>query len=194
MVNNINFTGLSNIGGCCLKAASVADEEGERAFKSVNNLVFKLSNDFLGNDLTEYNQVLRKCKMDESDKFVKPDYIHVQTEGPWDFEFNVPPKMRVNYKEIIPERRTLPLFSYIAKLTRRIAKMDDAEFKIDEKFKYGAEGDCFIVPGTSISEISFVNKLDPELMLNQVYSPGIGRLSSQLINDDIQAQMVHYLA
>lgn len=63
-----------------------------------------------------------------------------------------------------------------------------------DEFKFGSEGDSYVIPGKSIMAISAFNGIDNELMLNQTYSPLTSRIAAQKINNDIQSQMVDYFA
>ena len=74
------------------------------------------------------------------------------------------------------------------------SNMEDKDFFVTDEFKFGSEGDSYVIPGKSIMAISAFNGIDNELMLNQTYSPLTSRIAAQKINNDIQSQMVDYFA
>lgn len=158
-----------------------------------NMLLANLTDNFDDKDLTEYTDVLNKCGLGQNYEF-KPDrtFIHLLTQT-GDSEFSVP-KLYLNQLEVVPQKKTMPLFTYLAKLTRKIINMEDKDFFVTDEFKFGSEGDSYVIPGKSIMAISAFNGIDNELMLNQTYSPLTSRIAAQKINNDIQSQMVDYFA
>lgn len=188
MDNRINFTGLQNMGGAFLSQES----DGYYPIRT-NMLLANLTDNYDNKDLTEYRNVLKKCGLGRIYEF-EPDrtFVHLLTQT-GDSEFSVP-KLYLNQVEVVPEKKTIPLFSYLAKLTRKIVNMEDKDFFVTDEFKFGPEGDSYVIPGKSIMEISAFNKIDNELMLNQTYSPLTSRIAAQKINNDIQSQMADYFA
>lgn len=188
MDNKINFTGLQNMGGAFLTL-----DRGKGRPIRTNMLLANLTDNFDDKDLTEYTDVLNKCGLGQNYEF-KPDrtFIHLLTQT-GDSEFSVP-KLYLNQLEVVPQKKTMPLFTYLAKLTKKIINMEDKDFFVTDEFKFGSEGDSYVIPGKSIMAISAFNGIDNELMLNQTYSPLTSRIAAQKINNDIQSQMVDYFA
>lgn len=187
MDSRINFTGLQNMGG-----AFLALNRGKSHPVKTNILLVNLTDNFGDKDLTEYKRVLDKCGLGPSSEF-KPDrtFVHLSTQT-GDDEYSVP-KLYMNNLEVIPKKETMPLFSFFAKLTKKIVNMEDKDFFVTDEFKFGHCGDKYLIPGKSIMEISAYNHIDNDLMLNQHYSPLSSKIAAQKINNDIQSQMVDYL-
>ena len=189
MMNNISFTGLQNVGAC---SVACPVEGGKRLGTS---LLVNLTNDFKGKDLAEYENVMRKCS-DSFDHYFPYDknFLHVQTQKfvPDDEEFETVPQLIVNGFPVVPETKTMPLFSYIAKLTKRIIGSAEGDIKIANDFKYGPDADSYI-SGVKISEVEG-NQEQRNFILDNIYSLPAAKYGAKNINNDIQAQMMDYFA
>lgn len=154
-------------------------------------LVVKLTNDKNGNDLDIYEQKLALGTPD-LDEFVFPydkSYINIFTEKP--YHKDVPPRVFLNMKELPINRKTVPIFEFLAKLTKIISNTQDADYVIDKQFPFSPAGNLFIMGDTNISDL-FRNQrayIDKTL---DIYNPKAARAISQLINDDIQERMIDY--
>ena len=91
-----------------------------------------------------------------------------------------------------PETKTMPLFSYIAKLTRRIIGSTEGDIKISNDFKYGPDADIYI-SDIKISELE-ASQERQKLILDNIYSLPSAKAGAKNINNDIQAQMMDYFA
>ena len=189
-MNDINFTGLQNMGAC---ACSMVSEKGKRVGSF---LLVNLKADARGKYLSEYENVLGRCSNSFYNKF--PDdknFLHIQTltSLPANKEGKVIPQLVVNGHVVPTKTETMPLFTYVARLTKRILGMSEKEFKIAEDFKYGPDGDSYLTRDVKFSELD----LTPEqrkLLIDEVYSLNSVKTSAKFINDDIQAQMMDYFA
>ena len=188
-MNNVSFTGLQNVGACSVIYAT------ERGKKLGTSLLVNLTNDYKGKDLTEYENVMRKCS-DSFDHYFPYDrnFLHVQTQKlvPEDEEFEAVPQLLVNGYPVVPETKTMPLFSYVAKLTKRIMGLAEGDIKISNDFKYGPDADCYIT-GVKISQVEG-NQEQRKILLDNIYSLPAAKHGAKNINDDIQAQMMDYFA
>lgn len=189
MMNNVSFTGLQNVGAC---SVAFTVEGGKRLGTS---LLVNLTNDFKGKDLAEYESVMRKCS-DSFDHYFPFDkkFLHVQTQKfvPDEEEFETVPQLIVNGYPVVPETKTMPLFSYIAKLTKRIMSSAEGDIKISNDFKYGPDADSYI-SGVKISQVEG-NQEQRKLILDSIYSLPAAKYGAKNINNDIQAQMMDYFA
>ena len=186
-MDQINFTGLKNIGAYS-KRLPYAPKNQTRT-----HMIINLTDDYNGNDLTEFKKIAKKCRPILGNmNFAKdPNFIHIMTSS-LNAKGDIP-EMAVNYIVVPPRRETLPLFSFIAKLTRRIAHMADNEFIINNDFKYNKDGDSFIFPIVKVSELTKNNEQKTKQLLEEIYSPENNREVSKLINKHIQTQMENYL-
>lgn len=186
-MDNINFTGIRNI-GAYMKPLPYAIPGTTRT-----HMIINLTDDFNGNDLKEFKEIAKKCEPVIGRCIFPNDsnFIHIMTSvvnGGKDL-----PDLAVNYI-IIPVRRgTLSMFSYIAKLTRKIASMPDEKFDIRKDFKYGSYGDEYIFPGIRVSDMNPSKPSKTKEFLDEIYSPSNDREVAKVINKHIQARMEDYL-
>lgn len=189
MMNNVSFTGLRNIGACSF---AYNYEKGKRIGTA---LLVNLIDDNKGKDFSEYKDVMRKCS--ESFEHYFPEdknFLHVQTIKyfPDDEDFETVPQLIVNGFPVEPETKTMPLFSYIAKLTKRIIGSTEGDIKISNDFKYGPDADIYI-SDIKISELE-ASQERRKLILDNIYSLPSAKAGANNINNDIQAQMMDYFA
>lgn len=125
-INNISFTGIRNIGAAQFK-------------RSENTVSLSLStilrDDFNGKDLTEFNSVLKRTFGDKASKFKNPDYkdlLNIEfisklkaNEG----------RVLVNGAVVSVNDNNLPMFTYLAKMTRKIAALSDNQMPVDASYK-----------------------------------------------------------
>lgn len=189
MMNNVSFTGLRNIGACSF---AYNYEKGKRIGTA---LLVNLIDDNKGKDFSEYKDVMRKCS--ESFEHYFPEdknFLHVQTIKyfPDDEDFETVPQLVVNGYVVPTENKTMPLFSYIAKLTKRIIGSTEGDIKISNDFKYGPDADIYI-SDIKISELE-ASQERRKLILDNIYSLPSAKAGAKNINNDIQAQMMDYFA
>lgn len=107
MMNNVSFTGLQNVGACHVAGTF------ERGKMVGTSLLVNLTNDFKGKDLTEYENVMRKCS-DSFGHYFPHDknFLHIQTQKFIfnDEDFETVPQLIVNGFPVEPETKTMPLF------------------------------------------------------------------------------------
>lgn len=180
-MDKINFTGIRNIGALRIRIPKDSTE-------LVNtHMIVNLTDDAAGKDLSEFREVLNKCKpvLNNMEFAQNDNFVHVLSASYADG--SCVPDLAVNHKIIRPETKTLPLFSYIAKLTKRISNIKDNEFIVTPEFKYGVEADNYLIPGTKLSSLGIPNATD------LAYSAESARMYSKEINNNILEQMMDYL-
>lgn len=186
-MDKVNFTGIRNI-GAYMKPLPYAMPNTTKTY-----LIAQLTDDFDGKDLSEFKEAAKKCEQ-ITGKCVFPydnRFIHIMT--------NVVnngkdiPALAVNHIIIPARRETLAVFSFIAKLTRKIAKMPDEKFKICKDFKFGPDGDSFIFPAGRVSNFNPENPEKTREFLEEIYSPESDRQVARMINRHIQMEMEDYL-
>lgn len=124
-INNISFTGIRNIG--------VA--QFQRSANSVSlALSATLKNDHFGKDLTEFNSVLKKAFGDKATK-ISPrhnDLLNMEFVSSLDSDNG---KVFVNGAHVEVNDQNLPMFTYLAKMTRKIAGLRDDQMPVDTAYK-----------------------------------------------------------
>jgi len=185
MENNINFTGLRNIGSYTKQLACVPP-----CVKRTHLLV-NLTDDYKGKDLTEFKNVAKRCEpaIGECSFPFDSNFIHIMTSVCNDGKDI--PDLAVNYKVIPAETKTMPMFDYISKLVKRISQMADKDFVINQDFKFGPDGDEYLLPLIKISDLTR-NKQERLQLLDEVYSPQSNRATAKKIFYDIQKKMYDY--
>jgi hypothetical protein len=194
MISNINFTGIKNIGGLFSVEINGNSKHPAGYLKLLERkyLVAKLTNDKFGNDLDEYEQVLAlgTPALDNFHFLHNKRYINIFTEKP--YRSNIPAKVFLNLEELPVQKNTLPMFDFLAKLTRKIANKSNSEFIYEDRFPVCNEGDLYIMGDTRISDIT-KGQTDYINSSLAVYNPIAGRNIAKMINDGIQEQMENYL-
>ena len=183
-MDKINFTGIKNTGFMHTK---VIHPNYMRALQR-NYLLVQLTDDYNGKDLAEFKETVKKCQPELGECVFPYDssFVNIFTQK-WDD--NDIPRLFVNFKEIVPSRSTMPLFSYIAALTRRLADIPKVE--INRCFKYGPDGDKFMYGDVNLSEI-VRDSAQLENALQSIYNVKSVNAGAKLINNDIQEQMYDF--
>ncbi|MBR6127284.1 hypothetical protein IKQ21_06325 [bacterium] len=194
-MNGITFTGIKNIGAC---GFSRKIPNSEHAIVK-NNLILQLTDDYNGRDLTSFEEVIKNCNAKKWFRNFPEDnrIIHIMTEYQTDLSKEVEsiyPSLYLNYNPVPVNKETLPLFSYIAKLTRRIFNMKDSEFKRDSDFVYGPIGRICLIPEYDMLAIAKNLKYKFRNFMNEVpFSNQSSRQFAEKINENINKQMIDYL-
>ena len=186
-MNNINFTGIKNIGSYN-NSLPVVPEPIRKC-----HLLVQLTDDADGNDLTEYRQVMKRVEpyLGNMNFIPQDDFVHLMTAVVQDGEDI--PELALNWNVLPTKTETMPLFTYAAKLSRKIANLTNKEFVYDDKFIKSENAEVYPVPAVSLSDIACYLKLPAQIIKNVVYSPKKGREVAKEINDNISEQMFDYL-
>lgn len=192
---NINFLGVKNIGACSI-TQQIKNTEYARVRKY---LIVQLTDDFNGKDLTEFNQIIKNSNSDGWFRNFPEDkrFIHLITEYICDLSKEIEnpiPKLILNFKEVPVNKDTLKLFSFIAKLTRKISNMDTSEIVHNKDFKYGIAGRTFLIPNCDMAQIAQNSQMHFKKFMDQMpYSPMSVINGAKAINENIHKQMIDYL-
>ncbi|MDY6311305.1 MAG: hypothetical protein SPL73_08320 [Cyanobacteriota bacterium] len=184
MNNNINFTGISNIGGLGQIAVDF------RTMRPLQRryMIAQLTNDFYGKDYDKYRKAVNSCKdiIGENSFELEPHFMHIMTEKP--LKEDVVPKLFLNSKEIPVCDKTLKLYEFLAKFTRTISKMKPEQYDIKNDFKYGPDGDMFVMGDSCISDFC-KSKEQYIATTDKIYNADNVKKVAKAINDEIQAKM-----
>lgn len=142
-MNNINFTGISNIGFAQFRRERAPQNALSRSLSMV------LRDDLKGHDLSEFKSVLKKVTNNSSDYYFsksEPNILNVECYND-KYESHV----MLNGNILNVENKTMPLFTYLAKLTRKISNMQNKDIAVNKDYVtfeapktllYGVEVDC----------------------------------------------------
>ena len=173
-INNISFTGIRNIGYIKYKRLSPVVAMKSRSLSMV------LSDDYNGKDLTEFLDVLKKIPRTQY------GYQHPESKDILNIEcatFNDYDTLLINGKPIKVDDEHLPMFSYIAKLTRKIAGLTDEQMVVNETYKECA-ADELLVFGKKVSEMQ--ESQNSEQSLDYFLNRNVARMGAKRVNSFIQ--------
>lgn len=181
-INNINFTGISNIGFTHFKREPGANGALSRSISMV------LKDDLRGNDFSEFKTVLKKVTNSPSDYYfdsAEPNILNVECYS--DRNENL---LMLNGNVLEVKDKTMPLFSYIAKITRKISNMSQSDMVVNRDY-VTYEAPKNLIYGTKIefSDVSSNQKFD---YLNIFFKKDIVKDGAKQINDFIQNIMNKY--
>ncbi len=183
-MDRINFTGLTNISGC----VSILPERSNQIHKA--NLLLKLTNDANDYDLSDFVNVLKRCSPNIGNcKASRLDILHIMTVVN---NRTMVPELAINRNIIKPSKKTVPMFDFIAKLTRRIMKMDDDDLFYNVSNDYYSFTDENLMPGIRLHDIGVTDSNFKEI-IDSVTHPCNIKQSAEQINKDILAQMIEWL-
>ena len=194
IMNNITFTGIKNIGACSMSREISPTETNVRHF-----LIAQLTDDYNGKDLTEYEKTIKLCtsKKWQPGEMTDNRLIHLMTEyslNPENEFSETVPKLFLNYKLIPEDSKRMPLFTLIAKLTRKIFNMQNQEYAVAKDFKYGILGRMLLMPGYDMQAIANGFNINYYKFMDMVpFNYNSAVKFSKIINEHIKKQMINYL-
>lgn len=179
-INNINFTGIKNIEWV----------EFSRKPPTVSkSLSMVLSDDFSGNDLSEFKSVINKVTPD-FDKFknnISKEIINIECISGCG---QLKDTLCLNGKELNVTDENLPIFTYIAKITKKIGSLTDKNFIVNEDYK------DFVANDSLIYGIKFTDNIPSNIsrvnLFNQFFEKDKVKISAHQVNDFIQNIMNKY--
>lgn len=149
-----------------------------------------LKDDYYGQDFSNYKNVLKKISnnSDEFENSVSPDILNL--ECVFDSINNKNSALYVNGKLLDVNDDNLPMFSYIAKLSKRIVGMNDKNMIINNDYKkYMA--DNTVVYGVSFKK-NLPDNINKEEVLDYIFSPKNSKNIAQYVNNFVQGLMNNY--
>lgn len=175
-INNINFTGIRNIGSMQFQ------REGCNMAK---NLSMTLCDDVHGKDLQEFKDVLQKItggcfKNEDHSQLLNLECLPT-TDGR---RF-----LSVNGVVLEEKDENLPMFSYIAKLTRRISEMPKKDMVVNNDYKNIAGRETLIAG----IEIENYDELVENGTVEQIFDKDWVKDAASKINKFIEKMMYSYL-
>ncbi len=178
--NNINFTGIKNIGYIRFTRPTLRGNTKSQSLSMV------LSDDFNGKDLKEFYAALDKIPKTQygyGHPFAK-DILNIECTSL--DNFNV---LLINGRPIKVDDDHLSIFSYIARLTRKIAGMDDKNMVVNKTYKEFA-ADELLIFGEQISKMK--ESGHSAKSLDYFLNRSIVRDGAKKVNSFIQKMMNQY--
>lgn len=186
---SVSFTGIKNVGSM----ATVVPQAGQQMYI----MSLQVTNDENGNDLDEFKKALSKTKNSEK-------YMTQYDEGLISINLG----KEVSEDEFVPDKNTfylnasplevnddnLPMYTYLAKLTKNIANKKNNQLPIESEY-FGTKD---FLNGTSIGYfVKKVFEVNPNInigaMIKTIHNPENVKVGANIINDSIQDTMVDYI-
>lgn len=181
-ISNINFTGISNIGYLQFKRPDGAKGAISRSLSMV------LRDDLKGKDFSEYKVVLDKVTKSPPDYYFdlkKQNILNVECYS--DRNCDV---FMLNGNVIEPENKTMPIFSYIAKLTKKIAAMHENDIIVNKDYlAYEAENNLICGAKIGIEGGSLHKKIN---CFGKFFEKDTIKYGAEHVNEFIQGMMNKY--
>lgn len=174
-VNNINFTGIRNIGSMQFQ------REGRKVAK---NISMTLHDDIYGKDLQEFTEILKKINGGRYKNGEYPHLLNVECQSTMDgHRF-----LSVNNVILEEKDKNLPMFSYIAKLTRKISEMPKENMIVNNDYKEIAGRETLI----SGNIIENYDKLVEDGTIEKIFNEDWVKDAAKKVNNFISKMMNAY--
>ncbi len=178
-INNINFTGISNIG-----FAQFRREPGAKHALS-SSLSMVLRDDLKGNDLSEFKSVLKKITNSPNEYYFdksKPNVLNLEC-----YRDRNDSLVMLNGNVLEVKNKTMPLFTYLAKLTRKILNMPEKDIVVNKDYVTYEAPKNLVYGG----EIKFGNISDDEKFqkLISLFDKDSAKNGAKFVNDFVQNLM-----
>ncbi len=175
---NTTFTGIRN-------TSYIIEKDNFNKNNKTRYLNTQLKDDENGNDLTEYRNIINTYK-----EFKNPFYsnfINIAcTENNKGYN-----SFKLNGITIPEEDKYIPLFSYIAKFTKKIANTPENIFANDSKYLTSNYLDYALLLDRRLSDNLRTDKME---YIEKTHSPKNIKICANKINKCIQNTMVNYFA
>ena len=177
-IDQINFKGISNVGFITYSKKVNNKMSGNYSLSMV------LSDDKKGKDLSEFRNVVKKIGKDLLDynNNVASDIVNITCSKT--------PKSNLVYVNgncLHEEDRFLPMFSFIAKMTRKISNMNKDDLQVDNYYK-----DC-VANHVLIYRTKCSDNLADQKLLNFFFDSSKVKQGAKFVNNFIQDIMNRYL-
>ncbi len=175
-VNNINFTGIKNIACATYRT---------RNYHPVSkNISMVLTDDFNGKELSEFKRVINKISDNPR------DLIHPYSSQILNVEYSgtgAGSEICINGMYLEKNDRNLPAFTYLARLTKKIAGMKDNEMVVNNDYQAYAADECLIY-GIKLSDV-LPKDVDFKEFIKGLFNKGIVKERAENLNEFIQQMM-----
>ena len=179
----INFTGIKNI-----RSTRIMSPDNNMEAVVINA---QLTDDYDGKDLSNFKETLSRSGVKENylnpvnQNFVNIIGQKVLTEN------GIDTKIILNNTPLPAKRNTVPLFSFLAKLTRDIKAKPDEKFVVNKDYLESDDFNEGIILGYKLSELCG-DALS--IMVPAIINPPQVKHCADSVNNIVQDIMVDYLA
>ncbi len=178
-ISNINFTGISNIGFAHFRRQPGAKGAVSKSISMV------LRDDTRGQDFSEFKAALRKVTKSPHEYYFDtddPNILNVECYS--DRSENL---LMLNGNVLNVDNKTMPLFTYIAKLTRRIANMPEKDMVINKDYvTYEAQRNLIYGDQIKLDGTSYKQQLE---FFSKFFEKDSAKYGAEQVNDFIQKIM-----
>lgn len=169
-MDKISFTGIKNVSFFTERFRNYNDVFTEERW---------LSAELTGRDLHKFQRAMKRSNMDKSNYTnpVRDNFININT-------YSIPNEdaIAINNNLLEVNDDTLPMFTELARITRKIFNKKDSKFVCDEKY---LDSDCF-------NKALFIDKEIDDLTSTQLHMPENAKNGAKKINNVIQKIMERY--
>lgn len=169
-MDKISFTGIKNVSFFTERFRNYNDVFTEERW---------LSAELTGRDLHKFQRAMKRSNMDKSNYTnpVRDNFININT-------YSIPNEdaIAINNNLLEVNDETLPMFTELARITRKIFNKKDSKFVCDEKY---LDSDCF-------NKVLFIDKKIDDLTSTQFHMPENAKNGAKKINNVIQKIMERY--
>lgn len=197
----VSFSGLKNIGYKMNVYQYAPDDknnvEAPDCMHKDDFLNVQLIDDFNGKDRSEFNDAIKKSGASAakySNNKINKDFLNIALTVDEDLDDIGIKKTEytvyLNDNELKLKDKSLPIFDYIAKLTRRIAAMNDNKFVVNNDYLESDDAATGIELGEDLRETVKTSQYGDAIEF--IHSPQNVKTGSKIINDNIQKMMTKY--
>ena len=178
---DINFTGIRN-------ASYIIEKTSKGSFPLKDRILnVQLTNDSSGHDLSDFVNLTKPT----GKHFINPFHKTFVNIDHFSLNRDEMPTLYLNGEPLVMGDEHLPLFSFIAKLTKKIAKMPEENFVNDLGYLRSSYADKALLMSRNISEE--LGEPFPEC-LERFHQPDKIKKGAAKINKLIQEMMAEYFA
>lgn len=178
-INNVSFTGIKNVG--CL-----AFQDTPTTFR--NSLSVIITDDAKGQDVVEFRKVVNKVAQKSE------NFINNRNYNLLNIETRISPEdqtLYLNEKPVKVNDENLPIFSYLAKLTKRIANMPKKDIIVERDYVNLAAPDN-LVPDRRILYEGYKDYWNYTGIYDNCFEPDTVQPFAKQFNKFIQEKMNKY--
>lgn len=199
-MNNINFTGIKNVG----YTQRYYTQKGEYVktgdeFTEVENehfINFELTDDFNGNDLSEYKRIIRTTDLHNFVNPVNPNFLNIMISKDVVTD-NLGPKkdyqiwINDSDRELEIKDKNLAMMSFIAKMLRKATNMPENKFVVNRDYLDSYDAKSAIIMGENLEDT--YKELYPA-KIRKIHSPKNVKRGAEEMNDLVKDMMFDYFA
>lgn len=171
-MDKISFTGIKNVSHFAESFLNYNDIPTEERWLSV---------ELTGRDLHKFKRAMKRSNLPKNcyTNPVRDNFLNINT-------YSIPDEdaIAINNNLLEVNDDTLPMFTELARITRKIFNKKDSKFVCDEKY---LESDCF-------NKALFMDKTIDDLTSTELHMPNNVKDGARNINNFIQRVMERYFS